>query len=205
MPWDWRILMLPLVGAVIGWVTNAIAIKMLFRPYRPVRFFGLSIQGLLPKRRKEFAESIAKTVEKDLLTVQDIVGFLDGVEWEEEVVHAVQKALDTRLKKNRFSFLLKTPIVGLIGHEVVRQFEKILSRVIIGKIHEHKGRLVRKFQDAIELREVVSRKVEGFEMEKIEAILMRLISRELTWIEGVGAVLGFCIGLIQMVLVLFFS
>lgn len=200
---DWRYLTLPVIGAVIGWLTNLIAIKMLFRPYRPVKILGVTIQGLLPRRRKEFALSIARTVERDLLTVEDITRFLEGVEWEAEVERAVEESLENRLKSKRISMLLKTPVFGLIGREVIRQLKRVLSSVIIEKVQEHKGPLVEKFQDALELKELVSRKVEGFNMEKLESLLMNLIAKELAYIELVGAVLGFLIGLAQMGLLFF--
>jgi len=194
--------MLPVIGAVIGWITNYIAIKMLFRPYRPVRILGFTFQGLLPKRRKEFAASIARTVERDLLTVEDITRFFEGVEWEEEVDLAVAQTFEARMKSRTLGRILKTPILGLIGSEILRQIQKSLTHKIIAKIEEQKGRLVEKFQNAIELKEVVSRKVEGFNMEKIESLLMDLISQELTYIEFVGAVLGFIIGFVQMIILI---
>lgn len=61
----------PLVGAVIGYVTNSIAIRMLFRPLRPWRLFGLRIPftpGIIPRRREELAHSIARMVSRQLLT-----------------------------------------------------------------------------------------------------------------------------------------
>jgi uncharacterized membrane protein YheB (UPF0754 family) len=205
MSLDWRYLMLPVIGAIIGWVTNYIAIKMLFRPYRPIRIVGLTIQGLLPRRRKEFAHSIARTVERDLLSTDDIIQFFEGVHWEEEVERAVEETLEARLKNKRIYRLLKTPILGLIGLEVIRQIKKALSRAIINKVSKHKEGLVEKFQESIELKEVVTRKVEGFDMVKLESLLMDLISKELAYIEVVGAVLGFIIGLTQVGILIFFK
>ena len=61
----------PLVGAFIGYVTNAVAIKMLFRPLAEKRLFGLRLPftpGILPRERKKLAESIGRMVEQELLT-----------------------------------------------------------------------------------------------------------------------------------------
>jgi len=61
----------PLVGAMIGYVTNYIAIRMLFRPLREKRVFGLRIPltpGIIPRRRWELAESIGRMVSSRLLT-----------------------------------------------------------------------------------------------------------------------------------------
>jgi len=73
---DWQILITPVAGAVIGYWTNWIAIKMLFRPHRELRLFGKKIPltpGLIPKEKtritKKIGESFATSVlTKDTLT-----------------------------------------------------------------------------------------------------------------------------------------
>lgn len=66
---DWRVVnlySLPFVAALIGWFTNFVAVKMLFRPRKAVRILGIRFQGLVPRRQKELAEKIAETVEKKI-------------------------------------------------------------------------------------------------------------------------------------------
>ena len=196
---QWHYLLLPVIGAVIGWVTNAVAIKMLFRPYRPVRILGWTFQGLLPRRRKEFAAGIARTVERDLLTTEDVGRFFEELDWEEEVGRAVEEAFQARLGGRLAARLFRTPVLGLVGREVVRLVQRRAARALVQKLNEQRAHLTRKFREAVSLQEVVARKVEALEMEKLEALLMDLISKELAYIELVGAVLGFVIGLAQVV------
>ena len=61
----------PLAGALIGFVTNVIAIKMLFRPLKEARLFGIRLPftpGILPRQRRRLADSIGAMVERELLT-----------------------------------------------------------------------------------------------------------------------------------------
>ncbi len=61
----------PVTGAIIGYFTNAVAIKMLFRPLTEKRLFGFRVPftpGILPKQRHELAKSIGRMVERELLT-----------------------------------------------------------------------------------------------------------------------------------------
>jgi uncharacterized membrane protein YheB (UPF0754 family) len=61
----------PVVGALIGYVTNAVAIKMLFRPLKELRLFGIRLPftpGILPRERHKLADSIGRMVEHELLT-----------------------------------------------------------------------------------------------------------------------------------------
>ena len=61
----------PFAGAIIGFVTNVVAIRMLFRPLREVRIFKIRLPftpGVLPRQRKRLAQSIGAMVERELLT-----------------------------------------------------------------------------------------------------------------------------------------
>ena len=65
----------PLLGAFIGYVTNYIAIRMLFRPLRPWRIFGVRLPltpGIIPAKRGELAERMGDMVGSHLLTSEDV-------------------------------------------------------------------------------------------------------------------------------------
>ena len=67
------------VGTLIGWFTNYLAIKLLFRPYKEVNFLFFKIQGLIPKNRDRISENLAETIEKELISVEHITAKLkDG-------------------------------------------------------------------------------------------------------------------------------
>lgn len=69
------ILLLAGVGALVGAATNYMAIKMLFRPYRPIYFYKWRLPltpGLIPKRRGDLAIQLGKTVSEYLLTPDTI-------------------------------------------------------------------------------------------------------------------------------------
>ena len=59
-----------ILGAIIGGVTNMIAIKMLFHPFKPYYIFRFRIPftpGLIPKRREEIARKLDKLLRNILL------------------------------------------------------------------------------------------------------------------------------------------
>ena len=66
------IYILPIISAFIGWFTNYIAIKMLFHPKIEKNILGLKIQGIFPKRQKQFAEKLGTLVSKELISFKDI-------------------------------------------------------------------------------------------------------------------------------------
>jgi uncharacterized membrane protein YheB (UPF0754 family) len=68
---NWLFWLPPLAGAFIGFLTNVLAIRMLFRPLKAIRVFGIRLPftpGILPRERHRLAESIGRMVERELLT-----------------------------------------------------------------------------------------------------------------------------------------
>lgn len=65
----------PLIGSVIGYFTNYIAVKMLFKPLRPVYIGKKQLPftpGLIPKRKEQLAEAVGRAVSEKLLTGEDL-------------------------------------------------------------------------------------------------------------------------------------
>ena len=63
MAFDFTYLLGPLVGGVIGYITNDVAIRMLFRPHQPKYLFGIHIPftpGIIPKERFRIAQAVAR-------------------------------------------------------------------------------------------------------------------------------------------------
>lgn len=90
----------PAVGAVIGYVTNAIAIKMLFRPLRERRVFGVRVPftpGILPRERSALAESIGRMVARELLTEEIVRERISAEDFRAAVGEAVSSYTGTFL------------------------------------------------------------------------------------------------------------
>jgi uncharacterized membrane-anchored protein YjiN (DUF445 family) len=98
----------PAAGALIGFVTNVIAIKMLFRPLKEIRVFGIRLPftpGLLPRQRHKLADNIGAMVERELLTPEIIRGRLRR----EEVMGGIKTSVSRYTEK-----ILQTPLGELL-------------------------------------------------------------------------------------------
>lgn len=89
----WLILFMGVIGAVIGGVTNAVAIRMLFRPHT-ARYIGKwrvpFTPGLIPKRKSELAKQVGKIVDEHLLTAESIEEKLNEPEFRGEIEAVLQ-------------------------------------------------------------------------------------------------------------------
>jgi len=192
---DYRIFIPPITGAVIGWFTNYVAIKMLFRPYLPVNIFGYKLQGLIPKRRKEIAAGIAKTIEKELVSAKDFSTILQGIEWKEDVEKAVGEIVEHRFKADK---IRKIPLIGLISENLTYHIKYLLTKEVIKHIDEKKDSFVEKFHDKVNMKEMLVTRIDNLDIKRFEALLTDFIARELRHIEWLGGALGFAIGVIQV-------
>lgn len=61
-----------LTGTFIGWVTNFLAIKMLFHPRKPVDLFFFTYQGIFPKNKLRIANNLGHVVQNELISFDDI-------------------------------------------------------------------------------------------------------------------------------------
>ncbi|WP_242941951.1 DUF445 family protein [Desulfonispora thiosulfatigenes] len=61
-----------LIFALLGYLTNVIAIQMLFKPYKSHKIFGYNVQGVISKQKPKFAKSLGKFVDKELLAKNSV-------------------------------------------------------------------------------------------------------------------------------------
>lgn len=94
-----------IVGAIIGYVTNWLAIKMLFRPHEEKRILGLRIPftpGLIPKERNRIAKSVGITIGEYLLSPDVVINSLTNNRIESHIKEWVESNMN-RLKKEKRS------------------------------------------------------------------------------------------------------
>ncbi len=94
----------PCIGAFIGYLTNKVAIRMLFRPLRPWYLFGVRIPmtpGVIPGKREQLAINIGEMVGRHLLTSKDIGAAISGEPFQEHLAGLIDRKVQEILKKDR--------------------------------------------------------------------------------------------------------
>jgi len=187
-----QLVLMPLVGALIGWLTNWIAVKLIFRPYLPVNILGYKLQGVVPKRRQELAISIGEVIEKELLSADDLLGFMKSG----DVLCGIEETLSQALKVrvlDRLPAFIPMSIKNAISDTIAEQMHRHLPSLIAEMTEKYGER----FKEQFKIGEMVEAKVNSFPLERLEQMILSISSRELKHIEVLGGVLGFIIGLLQ--------
>lgn len=195
-------ILLPLVGALIGWITNVIALRLLFRPRLPlvIPFTNFKIQGLIPRRKRELSRSVGKIIESELLSSKDIMGQVNYEAMEKEVMTATERIIEKWAQKklparipNRVKIVIEDYIMDLVKKEIALHLKKVM------------GDLVGSAWDEVNVSEIVEDKLNKLSLDRVEGMVITVASRELKHIELLGALLGFLVGMVQALLVYFWG
>jgi uncharacterized membrane protein YheB (UPF0754 family) len=188
---------MPLVGALIGWVTNYIAIRLLFRPVTPWRFSLVTFQGLIPKRRGQIAERVGQVVADQLFSMDELSERLDLVSLQNEVDRLTRQAVGSwcETKMGMLPGALRQICSSYLRDTVAAEMAANFPRMA--------KTLLNRMREQVDVRQVVEEKINALALEEVEKLVMDVARRELKQIERLGAVLGFVIGLLQAVVLHF--
>ena len=189
--------LIPIIGAFIGWITNWVAIKMLFHPRKPIDLKIYTLHGVFPKNKKNIATNLGKIVQKDLISFDDIKNRLQEPEsmanFKDEISVHVERIIREKVESMTIAkVFISENFIQNLHQMAVEEIEMALPGVI--------ERYINKIEEKVDIQEMVFEKVNNFSDEKLENLLLAITSKEFKFIEIVGAVLGFLIGIIQMLL-----
>jgi uncharacterized membrane protein YheB (UPF0754 family) len=191
LPW----VVFPLVGALIGWTTNWLAVKMLFRPHRPVGFGPLRFQGVVPKRQKELAENIADTVEQELISAEDIAELVQKLATSDAIRAKLKQRIDALIEDQLQSF--GTVVKMFIPDDLVEKIRTRIEQEVFSFVEELGENLHASMGEQLDLKQKVRDRILAFELDQMERLVLRVAKKELRHIEILGGVLGFIVGLVE--------
>ena len=191
--WTW--LTIPAIGGLIGWSTNWLAVKMIFRPIKKRRILGLfPVQGLIGRRQPELAKAIGRVVGNHLVEHKDVVKGLNTLDFGGILGNVLDSGLGPKIQELRG--------LPLIGGFLTEERVQGLKQSIVDSVMAHKDKVLdeveRGLQKGLDVPDLVERKVAGFAIEKLEALILDVAAKELRAIEVLGGVLGVLIGLAQV-------
>ncbi|NFF81244.1 DUF445 family protein [Clostridium botulinum] len=193
------LLFLTLIGGLIGWVTNILAIKLLFRPIKPIKIpiLNIKIIGLIPKRQKEIAKNIGEVIANELLTVDDLFSEIIKEDDKEDFNEYIKNKIVTIITEKinfipaPFNMMIKNYIDEMINNELNPIINDIYNTIII------------KSKEKIDIQKIVEEKINLLDLNKLESIIISVAKKELKHIEILGFILGGLIGIIQSLIILF--
>ena len=193
------IFILPVIAAVIGWATNFVAIKMLFHPQDPKKILGITFQGVFPKRQKQIAERLGELVANELFSIKDVALKIEELSTRPEALEEVGKRIEKTIREK---LVAAFPMLSMfLSDEMIEKVTKLFQSELEDFLRASAQGLAAKMEDSVDVKSLVEEKVRAFSSNKIEELLIGFMEQEFRFIEKIGAVLGFLIGCIQVILV----
>ncbi len=145
----------PVIGAVIGAFTNFLAIKMLFRPLKPVmigRFRLPLTPGIIPKRQEKLADALSDTVYKNFFTNTDIEGIFMSDEMADRFAGGITSRLSEISGEDLKEVLDEETVWNLKKAVYLKIHTAIFSSDLVGIVEEE----ARKMMDSSEISGLLS-------------------------------------------------
>ena len=193
------IYLLPILAALIGWITNYLAIKMLFHPHQPKKILGLTFQGVFPKRQAQIAEKLGDLVANELFSMKDVAQKIEDLSTQPEALEEVGKRIEQTIRGKLISAF---PMLSMfLSDEMIEKVTSLFKGELEDFLRVSSQGLAVKMEESVDIQTLVREKVQAFSSNKIEELLLGFMEQEFRFIEKIGAFLGFLIGCIQVFLV----
>ena len=182
-------------GIVIGFLTNFLALKMIFRPIEPIKFLGMKIQGLFLKRQKDVAKEYSKIITENILTTEQLFDAIFKTSKNGKIRKIINNNVSLLINKivwkSKFSMnvILDKKRTDIIKNIATYRFMQELP-IAMQNTHEYA------FQ-TLKLRETIENKMANLPNKEFISFLRPVFQQDEWKLIIVGAYLGGIAGLIQ--------
>ena len=191
---------MPLFGFVTGFVSDWIALRMLFRPRTPKRYLGVfRWQGMLHSRREQITADYARVIATDLFAPAVMLeAVLDGPGSDRlfaMVQREVQQAIDDEAG-------VAQPLVELaVGSHRYRAVKHAAAERVIARLPDTARQVEQYAAETLAVEETIAEKMSRLDTDEYEGILRPVFKDDEWLIVTIGAILGFLVGELQVTLV----
>ena len=193
--------LLPVGGLVVGYLTNFLALKLIFRPVHPVKIGPIVIQGLFMKRQDEVSKEYANILATELLTSEQIFEFIvrtNGMDVLAELCRKhVKNIVDTTTGSTR-KLILKLAI----GNTKYEKMKAVAAEMFVHALPASITTMFDYADKSLQIGETLENKLKSLSKLDFEDVLHPIFQEDEHILILVGAVLGAVAGFIQMAFVL---
>ena len=193
-----RFILLVIIGGLIGWTTNKLAIRMLFRPVNPHKILGITIQGVFPRRKDQIAISLAEIIEQELLSKEVLMDQL----LDEKKLEGIKSKLKTVII-DKLAEVIPPMAAMFVGGDIKVFIKKYIDKHGDEIFNEMIGEFRSIGLENIDIHQLVKNRIDELDFVEFEKIIFGLMNKELHFVEIIGLFLGALIGIIQYLVTIF--
>ena len=185
-----------LLATFTGWILTWAATKMLFHPINPIRFFGITIQGIFPKNQQLIAEKLGQAVSREFLSFTQIEEKITDPENLQKIKPDIEAHIDNFLRhklKEVFPMLAM-----MMGEKTILQLKEAFLAELELLFPLIMKSYMNKLQHDLDLEKIVTQKIAGFSSKKLEGLLSPITKKKYRQLQLTGLIFGFMIGIVQV-------
>lgn len=194
---DWW--QLPLGGLIVGWFTNDLALRMIFQPTKPIRIFGITIQGLFIKRQQEVAGEYAKIISDNIMTMPNIADTIFKGESADKLVRIIEKYVSESV--DSAAGFSSTLIKFTTGSQAYENIKRVACQRFVESAPQYIHVIFDYAQQALDIEYTLRDKMAALPPEEFVGFLRPVFQEDELKLIIVGAVLGMIAGFLQLFLV----
>lgn len=187
---------LPLSGVIVGYLTNWIAIKVIFNPITPVKIGPITLHGLFMRRQAEVAEVYAQVIADDIITLSNIGEELIHGARSDRTRHLIEEALRPAIDESLG--IARGAVRVAIG---TREYDAIRTRLATEAVDHTMAPLtdpVFNRQQSARVRELLATRLAVLSPPEFAEMLRSAMEEDEWLLIFIGSVLGFVAGWIQL-------
>ena len=186
---------IPFFSAFVGWFVVWIIARLLFYPIKPFQFLGFKIQGVFPSRQKQIVSEIVSFVSSSN-PIKDIEEKITDPKSIEKMMPFVENQIDHFI---RVKLAEKMPIISaFIGEKTIGELKAVFIEEMETLFPELMKHYVIVLENELDLKEVITNKINSSSIN-LGDVIKNELAKEISFAQLVAALIGFLLGLLQMV------
>jgi uncharacterized membrane protein YheB (UPF0754 family) len=190
---------LPAGGLLVGYLTNWIALKIIFEPKHPIKFLGMTFQGMFLKRQNEVSRVYSDIIEKRLLSSQNITDALLHGPGSDALLELIELNVNDAIE--RYISIAQPYFVLGVGTDNYYKMKQLAVRRIFEDSDKYLGYAHEYTTGALRVADDLCEKMKLLSPEEFEGVLRPAYQQDEWKLILVGAILGMGAGFIQLYLV----
>lgn len=190
---------LPLGGLIVGYLTNFIAIKIIFEPKQPIKFLGFTIQGMFLKRQHEVARVYSDIIEAKLMNSASIVEFALHGSGSEHLLELMELHVNDAIERY-IEFAQPYFALG-VGSDSYYKMKDLASKRIFQDSDKYLPYAFEYSDKALRIGDDLCERMRALSPEEFEGVLRPAYEADEWKLIVTGAILGMGAGFLQLYLV----
>ena len=187
---------LPAFGLLVGWMTNWVALKMIFLPKEPTNFGPVTVQGLFLKRQRAVARDYGNLVADEILTPSNILEAILKGPFSDNLFNMIEK--EVKKVVDETAGLAKPFLKFSIGGDNYQSIKESAVDQIMEHMPDTLGMITEYAEDAMNIRQTLISRLQELPPDDFENMLRPAFQEDEWMLIAVGAALGMAVGFFQL-------